>query len=87
MASGDIRLGLIVLCYGSPGKETLCTFTFPHASWLASMLLLTVAVLLLGLSICLLVVALHRRKKSFEEAAKWTGLGASKMSIHTHTHI
>lgn len=39
---------------------------------------MSVAILLLGVTICLLVVALHKRRKSFEDAAKWTGLSASK---------
>lgn len=42
---------------------------------------MVVAVLLMGMTICLLVVALHKKRKSFEEAAKWTGLGASKLYI------
>lgn len=68
-------MGLIVLCHAPPGQQVLCTFTVSHSSWLAGTLLLVTAVLMVGLSICLLVVALHKGKKAFEVGAKWTGLG------------
>lgn len=71
---GDVRMGLTVLCHAPPGQQILCIFTVPHASWLAGIILMVVGVLLVGLSICLLVVALHKRRKAFEQGAKWTGL-------------
>ena len=71
-------MGLTVVCHGAFGREPLCTFTLPHSSWLAGTLLLLLAVLLVGVSICMLVVALHRKKKAFEVAAKWTGLVGGK---------
>ena len=75
---GNTRLGLSVQCHGPPEHNTLCTFALPHASWLGCVLLMSIAILLVGMTICLLVVALHKKRKSFEDAAKWTGLGASK---------
>ena len=66
---------MTVFCHGPPEKETFCTFTIPHASWLGCAVFMVVAVLLTGMTICLLVVALHKKKKSFEAAAKWSGLG------------
>lgn len=69
---------MIVLCHGAPENEVLCNFTVPHSTWLGSALLLLITILLTGFSICLLVVALHKKKRSFEEAAKWSGLSGGK---------
>lgn len=59
-------------------------FTIPHASWLGGALVMVVAVLFIGLSVCLLVVALHKQRKSFVDAAKWTGVGGSKSQSYLY---